>query len=93
MQSAADAFRPLCDSTDGRDGYVCLEVNPHLANDTKGTTAEARRALERLPELGISIDDMTRQLEDEGVAKFNKPFDKLIESLAQRSARALSQTS
>ena len=32
---------------------------------------EARRVLERLPELGIRIDKVTRQLEDEGVAKFN----------------------
>jgi transaldolase len=48
---------------------------------------EARRALERLPELGIIIDNLTRQLEDEGVEKFNKPFDKLMETLVQRSAR------
>jgi transaldolase len=48
---------------------------------------EARRLLARLPELGIGIDDVTRQLEDEGVDKFNKPFDKLMETLAQRSPR------
>jgi transaldolase/transaldolase/glucose-6-phosphate isomerase len=40
--------------------------------------------LERLPELGISIDQVTQQLEDEGVEKFNKPFDKLMETLAKR---------
>jgi transaldolase len=50
---------------------------------------EARRVLDRLPELGIRIDDVTRQLEDEGVAKFNTPFDKLMETLAQRSALVL----
>jgi len=44
---------------------------------------EARWVLERLPELGISIDNVTQQLEDEGVEKFNKPFDKLMETLAQ----------
>ncbi|MGA1992276.1 MAG: transaldolase family protein, partial [Bryobacteraceae bacterium] len=43
VESAADEFRPLYDSTDGKDGYVSLEVNPHLAHDTNGTTAEARR--------------------------------------------------
>ncbi len=48
---------------------------------------EARRVLERLPELGISIDKVTQRLEDEGVDKFNKPFDKLMETLAQRSTR------
>ncbi len=43
VRSAADEFRPLYDRTDGKDGYVSLEVNPHLAHDTKGTIEEARR--------------------------------------------------
>ena len=43
VQGAADEFRPLYDKTDGKDGYVSLEVNPHLAHDTKGTIDEARR--------------------------------------------------
>ncbi|HWP98073.1 MAG TPA: transaldolase [Syntrophomonadaceae bacterium] len=43
VQGAADEFRPLYDDTDGQDGYVSLEVNPHLAHDTNGTIAEARR--------------------------------------------------
>jgi len=50
---------------------------------------EARRVLERLPELGIDIDKVTRQLEDEGVEKFNKPFDKLMETLTQKSPQPL----
>jgi transaldolase len=36
-----------------------------------------------LPELGISIDRLTGQLEDEGVQKFNEPFDKLMETLTK----------
>jgi transaldolase/glucose-6-phosphate isomerase len=48
---------------------------------------EARWVLERLPELGISIDEVTQQLEDQGVQKFNQPFDKLMETLAQKSSR------
>ena len=43
VQNAADEFRPLYDRTDGSDGYVSLEVNPHLAHDTGETIAEARR--------------------------------------------------
>ena len=43
VQSAADEFRPLYDKTEGIDGYVSLEVNPHLAHDTRGTMEEARR--------------------------------------------------
>ncbi|KAB2832203.1 MAG: transaldolase, partial [Candidatus Dadabacteria bacterium] len=40
---AADLFRPLYDKTDGRDGFISLEVSPTLANDTKRTIREARR--------------------------------------------------
>ena len=43
VQSAADNFRPVYHKTDGRDGYVSLEVNPHLARDTTGTIEEVRR--------------------------------------------------
>ncbi|MDT8286681.1 MAG: transaldolase family protein, partial [Elusimicrobiales bacterium] len=40
---AADEFRPLWDRTDGVDGCVSLEVNPHLARRTEATVEEARR--------------------------------------------------
>jgi transaldolase len=43
VQRAADEFRRVFDSTAGLDGFVSLEVNPHLAHDTAGTIAEARR--------------------------------------------------
>tara|TARA_R110001592_G_scaffold150843_1_gene376866 strand:- start:390 stop:1508 length:1119 start_codon:yes stop_codon:yes gene_type:complete len=57
VRSAADVFRPLYDSSKGGDGYVSLEVNPHLAHDTEGTVAEARRlwaALDR-PNVFIKV--------------------------------------
>lgn len=43
IQRAADLLYPVYEETDGRDGYVSLEVNPTLAHDTEGTIAEARR--------------------------------------------------
>jgi transaldolase/glucose-6-phosphate isomerase len=43
IRTAADLFRPTYDSTEGRDGFVSIEVAPTLARDTKGTIAEARR--------------------------------------------------
>ena len=43
IQDAADALRPVYDETGGRDGFVSLEVSPHLAHDTANTVAEARR--------------------------------------------------
>ncbi|MEO5956634.1 MAG: transaldolase family protein [Nitrospiraceae bacterium] len=48
---------------------------------------EARLVLERLTELGISLDQVTQQLEDDGVVKFNKPFDKILQTLASSSPR------
>jgi transaldolase len=63
------------------------EPKARLEQDVK----QARRVLVRLAELGINIDTVTRQLEDEGVEKFNKPFDKLMETLAQRSPRHLTR--
>ncbi|MGH9400297.1 MAG: transaldolase [Thermoanaerobaculia bacterium] len=43
VRGAADAFRPVYDATGGDDGFVSIEVAPHLARDTQGTIAEARR--------------------------------------------------
>lgn len=43
VQRAADEFKTVYEKTDGKDGYVSLEVNPHLAHDTDGTIEEARR--------------------------------------------------
>lgn len=43
IQSAADTLRPVYDQTEGRDGFVSLEVSPLLARDTRGTIEEARR--------------------------------------------------
>jgi len=49
--------------------------------------------MERLPEPGINIDNVTRRLEDEGVEKFNRPIDKLMEALVERSQRHLTGAS
>jgi len=57
IQMAADLFRPTYDRTQGADGYVSLEVSPHLAHDIQGTIAEARRlwAAVQRPNLFIKV--------------------------------------
>jgi len=55
VQRAADEFRPVYDKTDGRDGYVSLEVNPHLAHDTRGTIDEGRRLWRMLDRPNVFI--------------------------------------
>jgi transaldolase len=57
VRRAADEFRAVFDAGAGADGYVSLEVNPHLAHDSAGTVAEARRlwaALDR-PNVFIKV--------------------------------------
>jgi len=43
IRGAALRLQPVYAATDGRDGYVSLEVSPRLANDTARTIVEARR--------------------------------------------------
>ncbi len=43
IQNACDILRKVYDETDGIDGYVSLEVSPHLARNTKETENETRR--------------------------------------------------
>ena len=43
VRDAADILRPTYEALNYRDGFVSIEVNPHLAHDTEGTIAEARR--------------------------------------------------
>ena len=55
IQNAADAFRSTYDKSEAGDGYVSLEVNPHLAHDTKGTVVEARRLWRALDRPNVFI--------------------------------------
>ncbi|MFQ5767733.1 MAG: hypothetical protein ACE5ID_07095 [Acidobacteriota bacterium] len=47
---------------------------------------ESREVMERLARLGIDMDRVTADLVDEGIEKFNKPFDELIASLDRKRA-------
>jgi transaldolase len=57
VQQACDLLLGVYRETDGLDGYVSLEVSPHLAYDGEGTMEEARRYVERVnrPNLLIKI--------------------------------------
>jgi transaldolase len=52
---AADIFRPLYEQSAGGDGFVSLEVSPHLAHDTRQTVAEARHLWGRLDRPNVLI--------------------------------------
>ncbi len=57
IQAAADQLKPVYERTQGRDGFVSLEVSPYLAMDTEQTIAEARRlwAAVNRPNLMIKV--------------------------------------
>jgi len=43
VREACDILRPVYDRSEGRDGFVSLEVSPYLAHNTQGSIAEAHR--------------------------------------------------
>jgi transaldolase/transaldolase/glucose-6-phosphate isomerase len=52
-----------------------------VTNSLEQGLDKATEALARVKAAGIDIDKLTQQLEDEGVAKFNQPFEKLLASI------------
>ncbi|HEX7013120.1 MAG TPA: transaldolase [Steroidobacteraceae bacterium] len=55
IQAAADVLAPVYRDTQGRDGFVSLEVSPHLARDTEGTCSEAKRLWARVGRENLMI--------------------------------------
>jgi transaldolase len=57
VSTACDVLRPVWESTAGRDGYVSIEVDPHLAGDTEATIDEATSLHEAIakPNLLVKI--------------------------------------
>lgn len=57
IRTTAELLLPVYEATHGVDGYVSMEVSPHLAGDTAGTVAEALKlsALLSCPNLMIKV--------------------------------------
>lgn len=75
VQAACDLLAGSYRSSNGEDGYVSLEVSPHLADDFDGTLASARDLWQRVnkPNLMIKVPatragvDALRVLTSEGI--------------------------
>ena len=52
-------------------------------------TDQAHQVLDALPGLGLDLDQLTQQLEDEGVKKFIDPFGKLLDSVEKKRQQAV----
>lgn len=56
------------------------KVADHLENNLR----DAGDQLNSLKETGINLDDLTAQLEKEGVEKFNKAYDSLLKAVGEK---------
>ncbi|TET89940.1 MAG: transaldolase [Sulfurovum sp.] len=53
IRSAAQALRPSYD--EGNDGYISIEVDPFLSNDTQGTIEEGKRLFAAIGEPNVMV--------------------------------------
>jgi transaldolase len=52
---ALDVLRPVHESSEGRDGFVSLEVSPSLAEDTDGSVAAVRSLHDRIDRSNLLV--------------------------------------
>ena len=55
VKRACEIFRPVYDRTNGRDGFVSIEVSPGVANDPDATIEEARRLWEHVGHPNVMV--------------------------------------
>ncbi|WP_084040186.1 transaldolase [Demequina sp. NBRC 110053] len=67
-ESTIDAFADHGEAPSDAEGW----------DTVRGTYDDARRTFERLEEAGVDLADVTRQLEDEGIAKFADAWEELL---------------
>ena len=57
---------------------ICESITPHFDS--------AARTLDQLTEVGIDIEEVAEKLESEGIDKFIKPWEQLIETVKKVAA-------
>jgi transaldolase len=57
------------------------------ANTLEQDLDKSTEILNKLKAVGIDIDKLTQQLEDEGIEKFNKPFEKLLQAIEDQKSK------
>jgi transaldolase len=55
IKRAADILKPVYEAAHGTDGFVSLEVSPHLANNTDGTIAQAQELWKTVDRKNVMI--------------------------------------
>jgi transaldolase len=59
----------------------------HPENRLDQDQDKAAETLARLKKIGINLQELTAQLENEGVEKFNQPYDQLLQAIEEKKAR------
>ncbi len=62
---------------------------PKVAETLTQGGEDAREQIAKLAELGIDLQAVTRQLQEDGVVAFAKPFDALLQSIAEKREHLL----
>jgi transaldolase len=55
VANACDLLRPVWERTEGADGYVSIEVDPHLAGNTEATIAQATHFHETISRANLLV--------------------------------------
>ncbi len=55
IKRAADILKPVYEAAHGTDGFVSLEVSPHLANNTEGTIQQAMQLWKAVDRKNVMI--------------------------------------
>lgn len=69
IQRATDILKPVFDEAKGSDGFVSMEVSPHLANDTEGTIQQAKDLWKKIDRKNVFIKIPATK---EGIPAINK---------------------
>jgi transaldolase len=75
---------PSCVNTMPEATIAAFEDHGVVERTVDADVDEARRVIEQVEAAGISMDEVTRRLEEEGVAAFTESFDSLIETIEGR---------
>lgn len=66
------------------DTLVAFRDHGNAADTLEQGLDKATATLERIKAAGINLDTITQQLEDEGIEKFNQPYDGMLEAIEKQ---------
>ncbi|GAB3727225.1 transaldolase [Spirosoma lituiforme] len=71
------------------DALVAFRDHGVAADRLENDLDKATQTLQRLADAGIDLAALTQQLEDEGIEKFNTPYQKLLDAIETQRKKAL----